>query len=93
MGNWKPIIGINLALLLLYTIAVAIYGYDSNGTKYNSLGIAIFMLIGSGIHTIILLIMSIVFFIKKDKPKGKAYLLAALLVLVIGFSACTGLAS
>ena len=43
------------------------------------------------LHALVNLILMIVAFTRSDKERGQAYGLSALLIAVIGFSACSGI--
>lgn len=92
MNVLKKIAGINLVILLVVAIGCAIMGASEHG-QYKGLGAMIMMAIAVGLHTGILVLISLVKFVSKQKEEGRAYLLSSLLVLVIGFSACFGIAS
>ncbi|NET33014.1 MAG: hypothetical protein F6K19_13515 [Cyanothece sp. SIO1E1] len=89
MKGTGRIIGINLIILAIYAIiAAAVASQDKSG--YAGAGYGLFMMTLLAIHVGILLIMSIVFFVRKDKEKGKTYLISLFVVLLVGFSACLG---
>jgi len=89
MQGTGRIVGINLIILAIYTvITLGIFMNDSD--QYAGMGYGIFMMILLGIQSLILLILSIVFFVKKNKERGKAFLISLFVVLLVGFSACFG---
>ena len=91
MNQIQKLLRNNMLILLTYT---ALSGISSMGSRdHNGLGAMILMALAVGLHTLVLLAVSIVKFIRYDKAGGKAYLLSALLVLLIGFSACYGVAA
>ncbi|NRB52802.1 MAG: hypothetical protein HRU41_34400 [Saprospiraceae bacterium] len=82
-------IGINLIILAIYTIvSAAIVSQDHSG--YAGAGYGLIMMTLLAIHVAILLIIGIVFFVRKDREKGKMYLISFCVVLLVGFSACMG---
>ncbi len=85
MEQIKKIAGINLAILLGYMLLVNV----TNTGPERGLEVAIFsaMLIVAQVGLNVL--VAIIFFVQK-KSSAKSYLLSALIVLVIGFSACLG---
>lgn len=95
----KKIIGYNLLGLLIYSIAFAVmeYGFDSeSGGHLKGLGFMIFMVIALFIHVLVLLIFAITKYTDKNKAlrkKGSQYLITAVLILILGFSTCTGIPS
>jgi uncharacterized BrkB/YihY/UPF0761 family membrane protein len=46
-----------------------------------------------GLHVVVCLLAMIYMFVNRKRPEGRAWLLSAGLVLVIGFSACLGISS
>lgn len=89
MQGTGRIVGINLIILAIYTvITLGIFMNDSD--QYAGMGYGIFMMILLGVQSLILLILSIVFFVKKNKERGKAFLISLFVVLLVGFSACFG---
>lgn len=80
----KTSAGINLLILLMYTLVISLYSGD------NALVILFALLVLVGIHVAVNVVLAIVFFVRGEKPRGKAFLLSALIVLVVGFSSCWG---
>ena len=81
------IAGINLLILLIYSVVIRFaVGRSGDG----SLGIMIFSAIAVGIHVFICLIVAAIMNIGKNSGLGKAWLLSSGLVLLIGFSVCLG---
>ena len=89
MNEIKKIAGYNLLVLLIYTILLHFTG----GGPEKSLNILVFSAIIIGIHVLVDLVACAYFFSNHNKPMGKAWLLSAGIVLVIGFSTCLGSAS
>ena len=92
MNALKKIAGINLAILLAYTLLLGVVTHESSG-QYKGLGTMIALAMAISVHVCITIIMSIYYFVRSNKANGKAYLLSSLLVLVVGFSACIGTGS
>lgn len=86
MQTLKKIAGINLLILLVYTAIVFFSNLDTGG----SLTILVVLMVIIGIHVFINLVLGIIFFTQKDNERGRAFLLSALIVLVVGFSSCFG---
>jgi hypothetical protein len=87
MNKLKRIAGINLIILLFYTIATRIAA-DSDG-----LIMALCIAFQVGVNLIIAVvsfIKALGFSIKKDFTIALSYLLSAGIVLLIGFSICVG---
>lgn len=91
MNPLKRIAAINMAILLVYTLLSRLA--DNKGGQYKGLGFMIFMMIGIAVHVLVNIILCLFHFARKNKELGRAYLISAILVLLIGFSACLGLAS
>ena len=89
MNSLKKVAGINLIILLIYTLLTNVS--TTGGERGLQIAIVLAMLIV--LHTGINFVVSIAFFIKRNKIAGRNFLLSALIVLVIGFSACLGSAS
>ena len=79
MKELKNIVGINLVIFLIYTVLSRI-PFIQNVLPL--LGLAFIF------HFIIVLFASIIFFIDGNIKYGKAFLLSAGLLLLIGFSTC-----
>lgn len=92
MNEIKKIAGINLIILLVIIVIGGVTGYNESG-QYQGLGAMILMALGIGTQTAILIGASLIQFLRKNKQSGQAYLLSGVLVLIVGFSACFGVAS
>jgi uncharacterized membrane protein YozB (DUF420 family) len=88
MNSIKKVVGINLLILLAYTLLCNLVS-NSNGNE-RGMEVAILMMVAVVIHVGILLLAMLIFFIRKNNAEGRTFLLSALIVLVIGFSACLG---
>lgn len=78
----------NLLTLLGYAILAQLFSLtERNGGAFIVL---MMMMVCVAIHTGVLLFGAIILLISGQKPKAGQWLLAALLVGVIGFSACWG---
>jgi hypothetical protein len=91
MNSLKKIAGINLVVILVYSALIRL----ANGTTADkaSLGIMIMSAFAVGIHVLICLVVAGVGYLNNTKDMGRAWLLSAGIVLVIGFSVCLGNAS
>ena len=89
MNQIKKIAGINLALLLAYTLLINLV---SQGHE-RGLAVVIFMAFAVGLHVTVCFLAMIYGFVNKNKPLGRAWLLTGGIVLVVGFSACLGTGS
>jgi hypothetical protein len=84
MKDFGKIVGYNLLAILIYSALIRlIVGGDS-------MGIAILSAFVVGAHFLITIIVGIA---KSGKSNGRAWLLAALVVALVGFSTCLGNAS
>jgi len=92
MKNLKKILGINLVIMLVYNLIVMglFFAGASSSDGYASLAILIILMYVVGFHVTVVLIISIARFVKRDMDMGKAHLLAALVILIVGFSSCWG---
>ena len=78
--------------MLVYNLIVMglIFADGSSSNGYESLAILLILMNVVGLHTAVTVVISIVYFVKHNKDLGKAHLLAALVILIIGFSFCWG---
>lgn len=88
MRNIKKIVGLNLLLLLVYTLLI----HFANSGSEKALGILIASAYIIGLHVFISLVIALVSF-GSDKDRGKVWLLNTGIVLLVGFSTCLGSAS
>lgn len=89
MTNFRKIAAYNLIALLIYTVLANVAATG----KERQLGVMILLAGLVSLHVAGNLLAAIVFFIQRNNAKSKAFLLSALIVLLIGFSACWGSAS
>lgn len=90
MEQLKKIVGINLGIMLIYTILMQAWAQLSGGTEYMSIGVLIFSMYIIAAHVAINLAIAIGYFFKSNHDMGKAFLLSTLIVLLVGFSSCWG---
>ncbi len=86
MKEIAKVVGINLGVLLLVTILL----YVTTITGHDKSGFAIFMMFWIALHTVVCLIAAIVLFITKRPEYGLAFIIAMLVVPIIGASFCFG---
>jgi hypothetical protein len=86
MSDIKKIVGINLFIMLMYMLLINITSLGQERT----LAVLVLSALAVGIHVFISVLLSVIYFSKKDNSKGKSFLLSAGIVLVIGFSSCLG---
>lgn len=91
MKPLKKILGINLAILLAYSILIRIA--NSNEGSGKSLGILVMSAFVVGIHVIISLIVAGTTYKRENKELSRAWILNTGIVLLVGFSTCLGNAS
>lgn len=89
MNDLKKTGGYNLLILVFYTVLVSVFSKGNQWQMNVMILLAMLISVQVGIN----LFLSLIFFLKRDKVKGKNFLLSALLILIIGFSTCYGLAS
>lgn len=88
MKEIKVVAGINLIILLIYSVIIH-FTYNHDG----GLGILIISAFIISIHFIVLLVMAGVASSRKEGDMARAYGLSSGLVLLIGFGTCWGSAS
>jgi hypothetical protein len=89
MNELKKTGGYNLLIMVAYT---ALFSVLSTGKEWQ-LSFMILMAALISIQAGLNFIVSLIFFVQKDKARGRNFLLSSLIVLVIGFSTCFGVAS
>ena len=88
MKPLNKILIINGVIMVLYFI----FGLFANqgDDHYAGLGYMIIMMIAVAIHVVISLLIGVYHFVQKNNEMGRYFLLSALLIGVVGFSACFG---
>jgi hypothetical protein len=89
MNSIKKVAGINLLILIVYTLLINLVSTNTGGGEAG-LGVAILMMVAVILHVGVLMLAMLIFFISKKNVEGRTFLLSALIILVIGFSACLG---
>lgn len=84
MNSVSKVTGINLAILLVYSLIIR---FSSAGSE-KALGILIVSAMVITAHVFIMLIICAILYAGGQKDKGRAFLLSSGLVLLIGFSSC-----
>lgn len=84
MKNFGKIAGFNILAILVYSAVIRLI------TGGDHLGIAIFSAFVVGFHVVISLVVAGVSAGNGEKERARAWLLAALVVLLVGFSTCLG---
>lgn len=90
MEQIKKIIGINLIILLAYTIIIQLMAQLQSDPSHKGLIILIITLYALIAHIGINVLISIIYFFKDGSDKGKAFMLSSLVILLVGFSSCWG---
>jgi hypothetical protein len=86
MSQLKKILGINILILLGYTLLI-----HANASKGGEgLDVVLESMLAVGLQVAINFIVSMIHFSTKNDSLGKAFLLSTAVVLVIGFSTCWG---
>jgi hypothetical protein len=83
------VVGINLAILLLYSIIIRLNNIEDKGR----LGILLGSCVIISIHVFMLILIGLVLQGMDKKELGRSFLLSSAFVLVIGFGVCLGNAS
>jgi hypothetical protein len=81
------VVGINLAVLLAYSVGMYFLGTDGSS---ENLSFLIGMMVSIALHCVACLIASIVFFIIGRNNFALAFLLSTFVVGIVGFSLCYG---
>jgi uncharacterized membrane protein YozB (DUF420 family) len=89
MNDLKKTGGYNLFILVVYTILVSVFSKGNQWQMNVMILLAMLISVQVGIN----LLLSLIFFLKREKVRGRNFLLSAFLILIIGFSTCYGLAS
>jgi hypothetical protein len=87
MNNLKKITGVNLMILVIY---LGLFGVMvAQATGEDGLGPLILGMLFLGLQVGINFVVAVVKFFRRE-PDAPAYLISAIVVLVIGFSSCLG---
>lgn len=89
MKNFGKIVGINVGILLLYSLVIRLLsggGSHSDG----SMGILIMSAYVVGAHVVVCGLVSLFLFGGSDREKARAWLATTGIVLLVGFSVCLG---
>ena len=84
MKSIGKIVGYNLLAILVYSLLIRIV------VKGESMGILVFSAFAVGLHVIASLFVAVAHFSDSNRAYGRAWLLSALVVLLVGFSTCLG---
>jgi hypothetical protein len=90
MKNFGKIVGVNLLILLIYSVMCKVFGDIPRPEKYNPLFVyiapgVVWMAVIIVFHAVICLFVGAY---SKDVKQFKSFLLTALLILLIGFGTC-----
>ena len=92
MKPLNKIAGINLAILILYSVLIRVV--NNGGAGKGGLGILMMSAVAVGLHVLLCLIVAAIESSgSKTKGLGRAWLWSAGIVLLVGFSTCWGNAS
>jgi hypothetical protein len=89
MHQFKRIAGINLLVLLVYSLIIRLI----NPPLQRGMAILIESAFVVGLHVLIALIVTAIEYSNRRKEHGRAWAWSAGIVLLVGFSACLGNAS
>ncbi len=92
MKSLKKIAGINLLIMLLYSILIRIMASGGGSRNDAALGILLMSAFAVGAHVIICLLLTIVLSVRNNEL-STAWLTSSGIVLLVGFSTCWGNAS
>lgn len=90
MTSFKKIVGINLLLLLGYSLIIRAGTSGTYSKNDASLGILMFSAVAVGLHVVTSLIIALMYFSSRNRESGRAWLATSGLVLLVGFSVCLG---
>ena len=92
MKEIAKVVGINLGVLLLVTVIAyfATHSVGHVGPRYGGGEFSFTMLFWGAIQSVACFIAAIVLFIMKRPAYGLAFILASLVVLILGVSICFG---
>lgn len=90
MKQIKKIIGINLIILLVYTFIIQCIGQLEKDQHGQVLLVIVFNTVALIAHVVMNLLFAIFFSFNDKNSQGKAFLLSAIVVLLVGFSCCWG---
>ena len=80
------VVGINLAILLIYSLLIRI----GNPGREKSLGILLGSFVVILLHIFLLILVGVILQSSGKKELGRSFLLSSVFVLVIGFGVCWG---
>jgi hypothetical protein len=92
MKNFGKVAGINLGILLLYSLVIRLITMRGSSDQ-RPLGIMIFSAVVVGLHVLVCLLTSLSAFGSRNNEIGRVWLGTTGVVLLVGFSVCLGNAS
>ena len=92
MKSFGKVLGINLGLLLLYSIVIRVLS-QSGSSRDGQLGILVMSCAVIVLHVAALLITGIAMYIAAKTQLANSIMLCAVITLVVGFGVCWGNAS
>jgi len=92
MESFGKVIGINLGLLLLYSLAIRVVS-QAKGSYDSQTSILIFSMIAIIIHVVASFVTAIVLYIAGKTKLANSVLLSTAITLIVGFGVCWGNAS
>lgn len=81
---------LNIGIVLVYDLLIIAMNRGSSPNSEAELGVALFLMMAIALHVVILLVAGIGYLIAKKSDVGKALLLSAAIVLLVGFASCVG---
>lgn len=91
MKPFKKIAGLNLAILLAYSLVIDLGSRAGNSDRNEGpLGAMILSAFAVGMHVLIGAVLTSAKFARDNREEGRAWLASTGLVLLVGFSVCLG---
>jgi hypothetical protein len=90
MKSLKTVAGINILVILAYSAIIRLMA--GRGSQAG-IGIVVMSAYAVGMHVLVCLVGAAAYYSNKRRDLGKAWLLSAGIVLLVGFSTCLGNAS
>lgn len=90
LGALGKTILLNIGIVLVYDLLIIAMNRGSSSNSEAELGVALFLMMVIALHVFILLAAGLGYIIAKKSDVGKALLLSAVIVLLVGFASCVG---
>ena len=91
MKEFGKIVGINMAVLVAYSLLIRIIAYSDRGNSNDRVtSILLYSVFAVGVHVAACLLVMIISFATGKNDNGRAWLATTGAVLLVGFSVCLG---